>query len=168
MQITSSQGGSNQRVHSTEHIRPSLTVSATLVSFSRCFIAILTELIYQEDQRKCSCLKRSFLSTRLAGFFQLLANCGIPCHVLLSSAEERNADTFFMSTRSGGISFRGTRGRCQQQCSWCYPVNRSCIWRYPSARGFEGPHVLFEHLVNGCDSLARVSEKARDGPSKSH
>ena len=30
----------------------------------------------------------------------------------------------------------------------------------------EGPHFLFEHLVNGCESLARVSEKARDGPSK--
>ena len=32
----------------------------------------------------------------------------------------------------------------------------------------EDPHFLFEHLVNGCENLARVSEKARDGPSKTH
>ena len=50
---------------------------------------------------------------------------------------------------------------------FCYTVNRPCLDCRLLTLRIEGPHFLFEHLVNGCESLARVSEKTRDGPSKS-
>ena len=48
---------------------------------------------------------------------------------------------------------------------FCCPVNRPCLYCRLLTFRLGGSHFLFEHPVNGCESLARVSEKARDGPS---
>ena len=65
-----------------------------------------------------------------------------PCHVLLSSAEERNADTFFHEhTEWGGSLSEVLEGGANNNVVGVTPSIVSCIWRYPSARGFEGPHV---------------------------
>ena len=80
----------------------------------------------------------------------------------------RNAPFLFICHRIEGISFRCTWGRGHVDYVFCYTVNRPCLDCRLLAFRLEGPHFLFAHLVNGCESLARVSEKARDGPWKSH
>ena len=59
-------------------------------------------------------------------------------------------------------------------CRLCFvPPRQSFLHCVSSVDPFRllGPRfalALFEHLVHGCKNLARFSEKARDGPSKSY
>ena len=86
--------------------------------------------------------------------------------------DERSADTLLLCTRNEETSFlvylRAVP--CRIFCAPPSVVPVFCLIRRPFFR-LEGPRFAFsllEHLFHGCTSLARVSEKARDGPSKSH